>query len=139
MTHGPTKERNHKKKINRKTRRLALLSTLSKKYTDGEMVFVEGFSFEKPRTAQAVTALRSLATSTDHPELTKKERNAALILLTSRNENTEKSFQNLGNVLVMQVKDVNPVNLLTYKYVLLADPEAGVKLLEQKIQAKPAS
>jgi ribosomal protein L4 len=37
---------------------------------------------------------------------------------------TELSFRNFGNVEVMTcAKDINPVALLTYKYVVVAKPE----------------
>ena len=63
-----------------------------------------------------------------------RRKNAALILLSSRDENTEKSFRNFGQVLVEQVKDVNPVELLSYKYVVVANPKESLETLGKRIK-----
>ena len=56
-----------------------------------------------------------------------KKANAALVVLTARDTQAELSFRNFGNVEVMNIKDVNPVELLTYKYVVVAKPEEAIK------------
>lgn len=45
----------------------------------------------------------------------------------------EKSFRNFGNIAVVQAKDVNPVELLTYQYVILADAPSAVEILAARI------
>ena len=53
-------------------------------------------------------------------------------MLSKSNENVKKSFANMGNVLVGTVNTLNPVDVLTYKYVLLVDPEESVKVIEAR-------
>jgi ribosomal protein L4 len=67
-----------------------------------------------------------------------KKANAALIVLADRDEQTELSFRNFGNIHVMSAKDVNPVALLTYKYVVVAKPEEALKALEARVATKTA-
>jgi len=50
----------------------------------------------------------------------------------------ELSFRNMGNVEVMNVKDINPVALLTYKYVVVAKPEESLKALTARVATKTA-
>jgi len=133
VAHGPTNEKDFTKKINKKVRKKALAVTLSRKYADGEVVFVETLAFSEPKTADAKTTLTALASGADKPDLATKRNNAALILITDRNDAVEKSFRNFGNVAVKTVKDVNPVDLLTYKYVLVINPTDAITALATRV------
>ena len=42
----------------------------------------------------------------------------------------------MGNVLVGTVNTLNPVDVLSYKYLVLAAPEEVVKIIEAKSPAK---
>ena len=126
VAHGPTSEKNYTKKINKKDRAKALASVLSKKVTDGEMIFVESLSFSGPKTADAVKLLAAVSKSATKKNLLLKKKNAALVILSKRDEVLEKSFRNMSNIEVVQAKDVNPVDLLRMKYVVVADTEASV-------------
>lgn len=133
VTFGPRNEKDYTKKINKKVRAKAFASTLSKKFADGEVFFVEQFAFDTPKTVDAKAVMANLAKGSEQDMLTKKRKNAALIVLADRNEAVEKSFRNFGNYEVVMAKDVNPVDLLTYKYVVVANPEDAVKLFEARV------
>lgn len=138
VTFGPRNEKDYGKKINKKVRAKALAITLSKKHTDGEVIFVDSLSFDVPKTADAKEMVTALAKGSKHTDLATKRKNAALVVLGERNEAVEKSFRNFGNMLVAQVKDVNPVDLLTYKYVVVVDPAKSLETLEARIGATAA-
>lgn len=138
VTFGPRNDRNYTKKINKKVRQKALATVLSKKQDDGEVIFLENLTFDVPKTASVKTLMKALATGTGHADLATKQKNAALIVLSARNEATEKSFRNFGNVEVAQVKDINPVDLLTYKYIVVTDPKASLEVLETRIGVEAA-
>ncbi len=129
VTFGPRSEKSYAKKINKKVRAKALASTLAKKFADGEIIFVDSFTFDAPKTAEAKASLCALAKGSGVEELATKRKNAALIVLTQRDENTEKSFRNFGNIEVSQVKDINTLDLLTYKYVVIANPNDALQTL----------
>ena len=57
------------------------------------------------------------------------------MVLSDRDLATEKSFRNFGNVEVAQAKDINPVDLLTYKYVVVSDPAKAVEIFEHRVGA----
>ena len=78
-------------------------------------------------------SIKALADGTDRADLATKRKNAALIVLPVRDDVVEKSFQNFGNVVVAQAKDINPVDLLTYKYVIVSAPKASIEQLEKRI------
>lgn len=136
VTFGPRSEKDYSKKINKKVRAKALASTLSKKHTDGEIIFVDSFVFDAPKTVDAKAAVLAIAKGSGVEALATKRKNAALIVLSERNENTEKSFRNFGNMEVKTVKDINPVDLLTYKYVVVADPKVSLETLEKRVATK---
>lgn len=133
VTFGPRNEKDYSKKINKKVRAKALASTLSKKHADNEVIFVDSLTFDAPKSAEAKSVVSALAKGSKHEDLATKRNNAALVVLSERNEAAEKSFRNFGNMLVAQAKDVNPVDLLTYKYVVVADPAKTLETLESRI------
>ena len=133
VTFGPRNEKDYSKKINKKVRQKALAATLGKKHEDGEIIFVENFNFEAPKTADAKSAIKAIATGSKNESLATKRKNAALIVLAERNEATEKSFRNFGNMEVAQAKDINPLDLLTYKYVVMTEPAKALEILESRI------
>lgn len=135
VTFGPRNERNYTKKLNKKVRQKALASVLSKKYEEGEVIFVDSLAFAAPKTAEAKTILKALASGSGHDDLATKRKNAALVVITSRSEAIEKSFRNFGNVEVVQIKDINPLDLLTYKYVVVVEPTVAVETLQNRVGA----
>lgn len=133
VTFGPRNERDLTRKINKKVRAKALASALSKKQSDGEVIFVESFAFDAPKAKDAKGVLSALAKGSKHDDLATKRKNAALIVLPERNAQTELSFRNFGNVEVAMAKDINPVDLLTYKYVVMAEPAKALETLASRI------
>lgn len=134
VTHGPRTEKSYAKKINKNVRGKALAVVLSKKLTDGEVIFLDSFGLTEPKAKMAretIVNLGKVAAS-----LPGKRKNAALIILSGRDANTEKSFQNFGNMSVIQAKDVNPVEVLTYKYVIIANPTEAVAMLASRVASK---
>lgn len=133
VAHGPTNEKDYSRKINKKVRAKALAVTLSKKQEDGEVIFVESLSFSEPKATEAKGVITALAKASKNEDLATKRKNTGLIVLADRDLSTEKSFRNFGNFEVAMAKDVNPVDLLTYKYVVVADPKSSLEVLEKRI------
>ena len=138
QAHGPKKERDFSRKINKNTKAKALACVLSQKLRDGEMLFVDSFGLTEAKAKEARSILGALSQVKGIERLKSKRVNAALILLPGRDTATELSFRNFGNVEVMQTKDVNPVELLNYKYVVVAKPEENVKALALRVATKTA-
>ncbi|MEJ0053828.1 MAG: 50S ribosomal protein L4 [bacterium] len=129
ITFGPTSERSYKEKINRKLRVAALFSVLSKKAKDGEVLFVDKFTMGAPKTAVAKAALVAIGSAAGADRLTTKARNSAVIALGSKNLMIEKSFRNIGNLVVEEVRNLNPVTLLKYRYLIIEQPAEAFKTL----------
>lgn len=130
--HGPRNEKDYTQKINKKVRMKALAVVLSKKLRDGEILFVDSFSFAEPKSKDARALVSSLGTIAGYEMLATRRKNAAYLMLGTENKNAVKSFQNFSNMLVRGAKDANPAELLGYKYVVIAHPEEAVKTIASK-------
>ncbi len=129
ITFGPRNDKSYAQKINRQARQKALLVALSRKYKDGEVLFIDQLEMQAPKTALAKGVLVGLGKAGF--AFTKKN-NAALIALPNAHRPTMKSFANIGNVSIDDVRNLNPVSVLSHKYVLIADPKAAFDTLSKK-------
>ncbi len=120
-------------KLNKKMRSKALAVVLSKKLQDLEILFVTHPSFSEPKTKTAKDILKALATGSGQATLATKRKNAALVVIPRRDLPLEKSFRNFGNIEVAVAKDINPVDVMTYKYVIVTDPNASCEILKERI------
>lgn len=136
VTHGPRKEKNYEKKINKKMKVKALYTVLSRKLKDGEIIFVDDLKITKPQTKEAREILNSFSKIKGHEDILSKRKNSTLISLSGKDKNVELSFKNFGNIEIGQVKDLNPSTILNYKYLLIENPENSVKFLESKLGVK---
>ncbi len=129
VTHGPRKDKSYTKKISQQMRQKALLVTLSRKYKDGEVIFVDSLEMQEPKTKTAKGIMSGLAST--FSGITKKK-NAALIALPTAHKPTMKSFGNFGNVEVTEVRNLNPVSILEAKYLVIANPKSAFETLGKK-------
>ena len=132
-THGPRAEKDYSVKINKKMRVAALASVLSKKWNDGEVIFIDSLTFATPKTADAKAALVAVATAADKKELITKRKNAAVIALSKKDAAVEKSLRNLGNYTSEEVRNLNPVDLVTKKYLVIENPTEAFKVLSARL------
>lgn len=136
VTFGPRKERDYSEKINRKMRINALVSVLSRKAKDNELILVDKFSFAAPKTALAKNTLLALAKGSAAAALAAKKKNAALLALANYDGNAVKSFRNLGSVATEEVRNLNPVGVMTHKYLIIENPEASFTALLARVKSK---
>lgn len=129
VTHGPLAEKNFARKVNKKMKTKALFTVLSKKLKDGEIVLVDSFAFAEPKTKEAKSGLANLAKIDNLNKINYDKGRRALILLPTKDELVEKSFRNLKSSQVMDIKDVNLLDLLNYKYLVIAEPENSLAVL----------
>jgi len=124
VTHGPRSEKVYTRKVNRSMRHKALLVALSRKYKDGEITFVDSLEFAAPKAAQAKAVLEALKVP--------GKRNAALVVLSAKRPATQKSFSNFGNVGVEELRNLNPVSVMSTRRLIIEDPAAAIETLSKK-------
>jgi large subunit ribosomal protein L4 len=136
VTHGPRAERDFSVKINRKMRAAALMTVLSKKVRDNEVIFVDKLTFTVPKTSEAKAGLIALANASGAATLATKRMNAAIIATPKKDANTEKSFQNIGSVISEEVRNLNIVDLLNKKYLIIENPSEAFTILQARLSKK---
>ncbi len=129
ITHGPRNDKNFDRKVNKKMKTKALFTILSRKYKDGEILFIDSLSFGVPKTKDAKVVINALASIKGFEAISKKKTNAALLAFATKNSATEKSFRNFSNIEVSETRNINPLHLVNSKFVIFADPEESVKAL----------
>ena len=134
VTHGPTNERNYFKKINTKMKTKALLTVLSQKQRDGEVIFLDKLEISAPKTSMAQKTVTKLGQIKGFERLAYKAGKRALFLVPQANENLVKSFRNLPGAVVAEMRNLNPVSALTYKYLVMANPEASLPVLANRLK-----
>ena len=127
VAHGPRAEKNFARKVNRKAKTAALYSILSKKFKEGEILFLDAVSFTAPKTKEAKAVLNSLAKIKGYEKLSTKKANAAVITTPKKTDAVMKSFRNFGSVSVEEFRNLNPVSILNHTYLIVADPKESFK------------
>jgi large subunit ribosomal protein L4 len=133
-THGPLSEKDYSQKINKKMRAKALAIALSDKLKSGRVLFVDSLGLSAPKAKEAKAALDTLSKVDGFDMLSKRRNNSALILLGKKDDAAAKSFRNMGNVMVDETRNTNPVDVMAYRYVVVVEPEASVKTLAARMK-----
>jgi large subunit ribosomal protein L4 len=108
-TFGPTNEKNFKKKINKKIRIKALLMVLSGKAQENQLVLLDGLKFEKPKAKLMFNLFNKLACKGQ----------TVLLALPNNDKNTILSARNLAKTKIIQTSDLNVLDLLNAKYLVM--------------------
>ena len=132
VTHGPLAEKNYNRKISKKMRAQALFSVLSKKLKDNEIIFIETLSLPEIKTKNAVEVMKSLAKASGVKTFATSKKPRVLTALFARDTKAEKSFRNIPSLELVFLKNLNPMDVLNYKYLLIENPEEAVNFLESR-------
>lgn len=128
VTHGPTSEKNFKKSINKKMKTKALFTLLSAKLRDGEIFFIDKLALSgKTKEGGALLTAMSKVEKFEKANYEKGKR--VLLAPTILSAEIERSFENLKTVKAEELRNINPLTLATYKYLVLADPEESLKVI----------
>ncbi|MDT3697696.1 MAG: 50S ribosomal protein L4 [Ignavibacterium sp.] len=120
---GP-RPRDYRQDLPKKVKRLARKSALSYKVKDEQLVVVEDFSIDKPKTKEFVKILSAL----------KVEGKKVLLLTDANNLNIFKSGRNIPKVKVLEASKASTYDLLNNQVLLLQ--KSAVKVIEDTFSAK---
>ena len=117
---GPT-PRSYDKKMNKKSRRLALISALSSKYQNKELVVVENFDLKTNKTKDLNNILKDL-----------KVNNTALLVSVDENVNLNLASRNNENLTALNVEGINVLDIVRNDNLVI--DEKSVKKLEEVLK-----
>ena len=109
VTFGPTTEKVFKKRIPKKMRRKALFMVLSAKAKENLLLVLDKLEIEKPKTKAMAKVLNKLFL----------KKGSGLIVLPKINKNIILSVKNIPKTGTIQAKDLNVLDLLSYKYLVI--------------------
>lgn len=132
VAHGPRNDKSFDRKVNKKMKTKALFTLLSKKFRDGEIIFVKSLDLAEPKTNNAKSFLSRVAEGSGEAMLAKKRKNAAVIMTPELSLNAKRGFKNFSNLEVVETRNLNPLALVNYKYVVIASPEASLVTLASR-------
>lgn len=132
VAHGPRNEKNYDRKVSKKMRAKALYTILSRKLKDREILFVDSLATSKPKTSEAVIALKNLSSVKGFEHMFKKRDNAAVLALSTKNKDTERSYRNFSNIEVIEARNLSPLTVLEYKYLVIENPAESLNVLPGK-------
>ena len=112
---GP-RPRNYSFKINKKMRDLARKSALTSKAAEGQIIVVEDFTFEAPKTKEFVKFANNL-------KIADKK---SLLVLAGQNKNVYLSARNIQNVNIMTASQLNTYSILNNKVIVMAESAVEV-------------
>jgi len=119
VTLGPTKERVFKKKINKKMKRKALLMVLSAKAKNNLLILLNKIQLPESKTKLIAEILGKLPC----------KGKSTLMVLPEMNKNIILAARNLPEVGTIQAKDLNALDLLNFKYVVM--PKDSIKIIKE--------
>ncbi len=120
VTFGPTNYRNFKKKINAKMKRKATLMALSGKAKDKELIVLDKIELTAPKTKEMAAVVDRVV-----PDV-----KSALLMLPVKNETIERAGRNIADFKISSISNINVVDLLNYKYLVLT--QGTVEALNKK-------
>ena len=111
------KPRDYSFKMNKKEKRIALLSALSSKVAESKIVVLDEFKLDEIKTKKFVEVMNNLKVEN------------ALVVLEGENKNVVLSGRNIPSVMVTATNEINTYDVL--KYTTLVVTKAAVEKLEE--------
>ncbi|MFA7245437.1 MAG: 50S ribosomal protein L4 [Candidatus Magasanikbacteria bacterium] len=121
ITFGPLSTRNYKQKVNKKVNNLATRMCLTDKLSNNALVVLEKFDFTG-KTKDIANINKKLFAENGRK---------TLVVVHEASDETIKTLRNIKNFAIVRAQDVNVLDLLENKYLLIA--ENAVKFLEQRL------
>ncbi|MFA6898351.1 MAG: 50S ribosomal protein L4, partial [Candidatus Paceibacterota bacterium] len=86
----------------------------------------------------AVETLSNFSKIKGFENVLRKNNNSAYIVSDETNKNLSKSFSNLSNIKFDNVRNINPVDVLSYKHLIIVGAENSLAFLLSKLEGKAA-
>jgi large subunit ribosomal protein L4 len=134
VTHGPRNEKSYDQKINKKMKAKALYTVLSEKLRKGQLIFVEELNLKAIKTKDAVSVLKDLSSVKGFEKIVGGKKPNTYISVPAKGDVLKKSFANIPTVEIDEVRNMNPVDLLSYKYIIISQPTESVAFLGGKTE-----
>lgn len=134
VAHGPRNDKIYSQKINKKMKVKALFTILSEKYRKGQILFLEELKLKELKTKEASQIMESLSKVENFSKIVGGKNENTYITVPAKEEILKKSFANLPTVKVEEIRNINPVELLSHRYVIISHPKESFAFLGGKME-----
>ncbi len=134
ITHGPRNDKSYEQKINKKMKAKALYTVLSEKLRKGQILFVEDLILKNIKTKDAVLIMKDLSTVKGFEKIVGGKKPNTYITVPAKGETLKKSFANIKTVEIDEVRNINPVDLLAFRYIIISQPTESIAFLGGKME-----
>ena len=122
VTHGPTAERNYKRKLNLKMRKKALFSTLSEKFRQNEVLLLDSLKLENGKTKELAKIFQGLPSGTK----------STLLILPNMDTNLIRGARNIPYLKTVQARELSVLHLTQVTFVVLT--KESLQILEKTFE-----
>lgn len=136
VAHGPRNEKSYEQKINKKMKAKALYTVLSEKLRKGQILFVEELNLKNIKTKDAFDVVGDLSKISGFEKIIGGKKTNTYITVPAKDEVLKKSFANIKTVELDEIRNVNPVDLLAYRYIIISQPTESIAFLGGKLEKK---
>ena len=138
ITFGPRSERNYDKKINKKMRSKALFVALSQKLRDGQILFVDDMNGISGKTKDMMTILSGLEKVSGFETINTKKHNNIFMTSPEVSDELKNAAKNVAHLTLQDVRNLNVIDVMNYRYIVMANPESSVEFLQTKLTGNKA-
>jgi len=119
ITFGPRKDKVYEREIPKKMRRKALFMVLSQKAKEKNLIVLDKLEMAVPATKEMAKSLSKLPCKSQ----------SLLIALPKYDKNAFLSARNIKKTGIFEARNLNILDLMTYKYLLL--PKEAIKVIKE--------
>lgn len=111
--HGPLSTRDYSEHVNKKMKRVALFSVLSKRLAEKRIKIFDNLDTEAPKTKMADQMLRKLL------NVPKRKKNLDVLIVAGKSKNLARASANLEKAKVLAPGSLNVYDLMNYEHIFI--------------------
>ena len=132
VSHGPTVEKSYERKVNRVMARRAFATILSRKFADGQILFVDDVTVTSGKTKDAAAMIQKFATIAGFEKMKQPRKENTILALLEKNRATTFAFRNIPAINISTVADLSALAATEKRFIIVVGGEKAVAQLSAK-------
>ncbi len=125
VTHGPTKDKVFKKKLNKKVARAALGVALSAKLRDGQVAVLDEIKLEQPKTKLMAKTLGAITSIFSDAGSAKSRPSMLVVVPSGFDPGLSRSVRNLPRIDMIEARNLNASMTLSHRLIVFLKDAVG--------------
>lgn len=125
VTHGPTKDKVFKKKLNKKVARAALGVALSAKLRDGQVAVLDEIKLEQPKTKLMAKTLGAITPIFSDAGSAKSRPSMLVVVPSGFDPGLSRSVRNLPRIDMIEARNLNASMTLSHRLIVFLKDAVG--------------